>query len=282
MNGLIGYLLSKKYVDSKEAPKDGKQYGRQDGDWTEVTGGGGGNVAVITGEMSVIDGQSVITNLSHSFEECKALVNDGKTVIVQSLYEDSESDTSSTMNFIVSTMVDALGFGQIVISALSGNMFPSPASTLNIGFWTEEETSIYMFTNTPEDSVNKVTTISDSSTDMQYPSAKAVYNAIEQGGGGSGGGTFLIKVTKSRTSYNSDKTFAEIESAIENGLTPIVHYVLSDDDYYYLSAYSSGYYAVFNNIRDVDDGFFVIQAIIIRQNSSGVTSAEWHEYEYSF
>ena len=37
---------------------------------------------------------------------------------------------------------------------------------------------------TPEDSTNKTKTISEESTDTQYPSAKAVYDAIQQGGGG--------------------------------------------------------------------------------------------------
>lgn len=37
-----------------------------------------------------------------------------------------------------------------------------------------------------EDIRNKVTVISKDSTDNEYPSAKAVYNAIGSGGGGSG------------------------------------------------------------------------------------------------
>ena len=37
---------------------------------------------------------------------------------------------------------------------------------------------------TPENASNKVTTISASSTDAQYPSAKCVYDAIQAGGGG--------------------------------------------------------------------------------------------------
>ena len=37
---------------------------------------------------------------------------------------------------------------------------------------------------TPEDANNKVTSISASSTDTQYPSAKCVYDAIQEGGGG--------------------------------------------------------------------------------------------------
>lgn len=45
----------------------------------------------------------------------------------------------------------------------------------------------YLLDQAKEDVANKVTTISASSTDTQYPSAKCVYDAI-QGGGGSGGG----------------------------------------------------------------------------------------------
>jgi hypothetical protein len=37
---------------------------------------------------------------------------------------------------------------------------------------------------TPENANNKVTSISASSTDTQYPSAKCVYDAIQEGGGG--------------------------------------------------------------------------------------------------
>lgn len=42
----------------------------------------------------------------------------------------------------------------------------------------------------PESTANKVTSISSESTDAQYPSAKAVYTAIQEGGGG--GSSFTI------------------------------------------------------------------------------------------
>ena len=45
-----------------------------------------------------------------------------------------------------------------------------------------------------EDKSNKVTSISSSSTDEEYPSAKAVYDAIQEGGGG-GGTTNAVKYT---------------------------------------------------------------------------------------
>lgn len=44
----------------------------------------------------------------------------------------------------------------------------------------------YQNTVQNEQSTNKVTTLSESSTDTQYPSAKAVYDAIQQSGGGGG------------------------------------------------------------------------------------------------
>ena len=49
--------------------------------------------------------------------------------------------------------------------------------------WQEQEEN-----NKSEIVGNKVTTIDSSSTDTQYPSAKAVYNAISESGGGSSGG----------------------------------------------------------------------------------------------
>ena len=59
---------------------------------------------------------------------------------------------------------------------------------------------------------NKVTTIDSTSTDKQYPSAKAVYNAISEGGGGSGGDSIP---TGSVIGYNGDtipEGYEEVES----------------------------------------------------------------------
>jgi len=44
--------------------------------------------------------------------------------------------------------------------------------------------AIINLVNTREKSSNKVTSLSASSTDTQYPSAKCVYDAIQAGGGG--------------------------------------------------------------------------------------------------
>ena len=57
---------------------------------------------------------------------------------------------------------------------------------------------------TPENQANKVTTITSSSTDTQYPSAKCVYDAIQAGGGGS----IIVDQTYSASSTNAQSGVA--------------------------------------------------------------------------
>ena len=46
--GAAGLLLMPHYLT--EAPQDGKQYARKDGDWAEVQAGGGGVLPMVNGE----------------------------------------------------------------------------------------------------------------------------------------------------------------------------------------------------------------------------------------
>lgn len=70
-----------------------------------------------------------------------------------------------------------------------------------------------------EFTANRVTTIDENSDDEHYPSAGAVYDAIE-----SAGGTFMVTVTQTDDVYSADKTFAEIKAAINSGLSVIARY----------------------------------------------------------
>ena len=74
----------------------------------------------------------------------------------------------------------------------------------------------------------RVTSISSSSTDTQYPSAKCVYDALQNVGGG------LFECT-----YNST-TYAEITQALSDGKLP--YFIRNNNCYYYAFAYSSTYY----------------------------------------
>lgn len=76
---------------------------------------------------------------------------------------------------------------------------------------------------TKENAANKVTEITDESTDEQYPSAKAVHDAIEEAGGG--GTNFLaIELTynESTGNYDLNKTWQEIYDAFSTGKPCII------------------------------------------------------------
>ena len=66
-----------------------------------------------------------------------------------------------------------------------------------------------------EQSSNKVTSLSDKSTDTQYPSAKAVYEAIQQSGGKQG----VIRQTQKWTQA-TDKSYSYVMSDIVRGAIP--------------------------------------------------------------
>lgn len=60
-----------------------------------------------------------------------------------------------------------------------------------------------------ESITNKTTTLSSSSTDTQYPSAKCVYDAIESGGSGG----INIQLINSKDNIQSDGIYLYIESS---------------------------------------------------------------------
>lgn len=72
---------------------------------------------------------------------------------------------------------------------------------------------------------NKTTSITSSSTDIQYPSAKAVYDSIQDS-------LLFIKFTfkgyQGRPLFTADKTYDEVESAIKTGKTIIINFDGSD------------------------------------------------------
>lgn len=68
--------------------------------------------------------------------------------------------------------------------------------------------------NWKESTANKVTSLSASSTDRQYPSAKCVYNAIKNAGG--------IELTTDGTSIKKGtitQTYAQVKSLVENNIS---------------------------------------------------------------
>lgn len=83
------------------------------------------------------------------------------------------------------------------------NVWINPSGTMSFiqSDWNEtDSTASDYIRNKPnlslkEDKSNKVTAISSSSTDTQYPSAKCVYDAIQAGGGGGGIRTYTTTTT---------------------------------------------------------------------------------------
>ena len=83
------------------------------------------------------------------------------------------------------------------------NVWINPSGTMSFiqSDWNEtDSTASDYIRNKPnlslkEDKSNKVTAISSSSTDTQYPSAKCVYDAIQAGGGGGGIRTYTATTT---------------------------------------------------------------------------------------
>ena len=83
------------------------------------------------------------------------------------------------------------------------NVWINPSGTMSFiqSDWNEtDSTASDYIRNKPnlslkEDKSNKVTSISSSSTDTQYPSAKCVYDAIQAGGGGGGIRTYTTTTT---------------------------------------------------------------------------------------
>lgn len=82
---------------------------------------------------------------------------------------------------------------------------------------------------------------------------------------GGGAGTLVVNMTfDDRTGWASDKTFAEIETAISAGTTVVLHYnhlELTDDGeemwhsrYYYLAKRYPGDSVFFANVEDDDSG----------------------------
>lgn len=90
--------------------------------------------------------------------------------------------------------------GGIPASDLASGVIPSvPVQDVTVGGTSVVSSGTAVIPSIPdvsgkEDTSNKVTSISSSSTDTQYPSAKCVYDAIQAGGGGTSLDTVVVSV----------------------------------------------------------------------------------------
>jgi hypothetical protein len=88
-----------------------------------------------------------------------------------------------------------------------------------------------------EDKSNKVTSISDQSTDTEYPSAKAVYDAIMQYGGHGGSGPAIVELSEtvyyggSNTALTTSSDLSGFSNSDESPITD----VSCNTKYFYIS-----------------------------------------------
>ena len=83
----------------------------------------------------------------------------------------------------------------------------------------KDKTTIEIDPDAIELNTNKVTALDDTVTDIQYPSAKAVYDALSNAGG-----TIYVNlsIASDGETITADKTFTEIKAAIDSGKSVFV------------------------------------------------------------
>lgn len=188
----------------------------------------GTNIKTINNTSLLGSGDISITGTSDLFEctygtttyaQITQALSDGKLPYVKasSSYRLYSFTDSTYIWFITINGTNSISYARITSS-----------STWSSGTWFFERTS------------NKVTSISSSSTDTQYPSAKCVYDNLQ-----------LITNTTYTCIYGTT-TYAEIQAAIQSGKDPVVFDTLSNEVFHfagygsnevnfaYVKAYASG------------------------------------------
>lgn len=110
-----------------------------------------------------------------------------------------------------------------------------------------------------EQTTNKVTTLSSSSTDTEYPSAKCVYDAMQQGGGGGGG---RIPAEYQEVEYIESTGTQYINTGVEaTGQTGI------DAELIVLSCENGFYFGCRTGNDTVSDNAFLLANVILTNSS---------------
>lgn len=183
--------------------------------------GGGTLVVTFTGSSSNMTADHTIAEIWQAFQDGKNIIgvnysNDLWKYFVYSLYTISASSATFTNAFGERDSYEGTRIG---VTTLKGTAYDSG------DYWQEKDNSIA--SNVFQKVSNLTTSITSSSTDTQYPSAKATYDFVN-----SSKEIMVVDITVtygSTITVTSDTTYDEVKNAYDNGK----QIILKDNTKYY-------------------------------------------------